>query len=47
MCTSAAFLIKTLVNGCKNLEYVTSNERNSSARVLLLTLQGGEYLDSD
>ena len=47
MCTSATFLIKTLVNGSKNLEYVTSNEGNSSARVLLLTYQRGEDLDNN
>ena len=47
MCTSATFLIKTLVNGSKNLEYVTSNEGNSSARVLLPTYQRGGDLDSD
>ena len=47
MCTSATFLIKTLVNGSKNLEYVTSNSGNSSARVLLPTYRRGGDLDSD
>ena len=37
MCASETILMKTLVCGTKNLEYVISNEGNSLARVLLLT----------